>query len=183
MEKYISFSVYVKFKDDEKEELVTYKLKFINSKRFMNTSLLKFVDNLSEINKYKSEVAEFSEDIELLKKFSDEYSRIETDKYTKNMWSMIDKLKTLYNNYLGNNMGSMINALSILNDKYFNLDSNFVRNMKSDITRLSQFFSEYLEIKENILLLDLKEKFPNTYRLANDDIKNFSLLLNIHFHY
>ena len=89
MEKYISFSVYVKFKDDEKEELVTYKLKFIDSKRFMNTSLLKFVDNLSEINKYKSEVAEFSEDIELLKKLSNEYWRIETDKYTKNMWSMI----------------------------------------------------------------------------------------------
>ena len=95
---------------------------------------------------------------------------------------MIDKLKTLYNNYLGNNMGSMINALSILNDKYFNLDSNFVRNMKSDITRLSQFFSEYLEKKENILLLDLKEKFPNTYRLANDDINKFSLLLRKGIH-
>ena len=79
-------------------------------------------------------------------------------------------------------MGSMINALSILNDKYFNLDSNFVRNMKSDITRLSQFFSEYLEKKENILLLDLKEKFPNTYRLANDDINKFSLLLRKGIH-
>ena len=178
MEKYISFSVSTKLKDEE-EELVTYKLKFIDSKRFMNTSLLKLVDNMSGINKYKSEVEEFSKNIELLKKLSDGYSRTETDKYTKNIRSMINKPKTLNNDYLGNNnnLGSMINALSILNDEYSNLDSNFVKNIKSDIARLSQLFSEYLKIKEKILLLDLKEKFPNTCRLANDDINKFSLLL------
>ena len=51
-EKYITFSVPVKEKLDD-NKTITYKLKFIDSFRFMLTSLSSLVDNLSEI--YKKE--------------------------------------------------------------------------------------------------------------------------------
>ena len=49
-EKYISFKVPLK-KTNKNSKLTTYKLKFIDSMRFMNTSLSNLTDNLSEINK------------------------------------------------------------------------------------------------------------------------------------
>ena len=45
-EKYITFSVLLKKENDEK---ITYKLKFIDSYRFMSTSLSNLVDNLSGV--------------------------------------------------------------------------------------------------------------------------------------
>ena len=49
-EKYITFSVPVKneIKNEKKNIEITYKIKFIDSYRFMSTSLSKLVDNLSE---------------------------------------------------------------------------------------------------------------------------------------
>ena len=47
-EKYITFSVPIKKEIRNKGKIITYKLKFINSFRFMSTSLSKLVDNLSE---------------------------------------------------------------------------------------------------------------------------------------
>ena len=47
-EKYITFSVPIKKKIDNKDLEITYKIKFIDSYRFMASSLLKLVDNLSE---------------------------------------------------------------------------------------------------------------------------------------
>ena len=47
-EKYITFSVPIKKKIDNKDLEITYKLKFIDSYRFMSSSLSKLVDNLSE---------------------------------------------------------------------------------------------------------------------------------------
>ena len=47
MEKYITFSVPMKKKCDNKT--ITYKLKFIDSFRFMSTSLSELVDNISGI--------------------------------------------------------------------------------------------------------------------------------------
>ena len=49
-EKYITFKVPLK-KENKNGSLTTYKLKFIDSYRFMNTSLSNLTDNLSEINK------------------------------------------------------------------------------------------------------------------------------------
>ena len=48
-EKYITFSVPVK-KEKKNNKLLTYKLKFIDSYRFMDRPLASLVDNLSEIN-------------------------------------------------------------------------------------------------------------------------------------
>ena len=47
-EKYITFSVPIKKKIENKDLEITYKIKFIDSYRFMSSSLSKPVDNLSE---------------------------------------------------------------------------------------------------------------------------------------
>ena len=47
-EKYITFSVPIKKKIENKDLELTYKIKFIDSYRFMSSSLSKLVDNLSE---------------------------------------------------------------------------------------------------------------------------------------
>ena len=47
-EKYKTFSVPIKKKIDNKNPKITYKMKFIDSYRFMSSSLSKLVDNLSE---------------------------------------------------------------------------------------------------------------------------------------
>ena len=47
-EKYIRFSVPIKKKIDNKDLEITYKITFIDSYRFMSSSLSKLVDNLSE---------------------------------------------------------------------------------------------------------------------------------------
>ena len=47
-EKYITFSVPIKKKIENKDLEITYKIKFIDSYRFISLSLLKLVDNLSE---------------------------------------------------------------------------------------------------------------------------------------
>ena len=47
-EKYITFSVPIKKKIDNKNIDITYKIKFIDSFRFMATSLSKLVDNLTD---------------------------------------------------------------------------------------------------------------------------------------
>ena len=47
-EKYITFSVPLK-KENNNDKKITYKLKFIDSYRFMSTSLSNLLDNLSEV--------------------------------------------------------------------------------------------------------------------------------------
>ena len=51
-EKYITLSTPIK-KDHDNDKAIIYKLKFIDSYRFMDRSLASLVDNLSEINKKK----------------------------------------------------------------------------------------------------------------------------------
>ena len=47
-EKYITFSVPIKTKIENKDIEISYKIKFIDSYRFMSSSLSKLFDNLSE---------------------------------------------------------------------------------------------------------------------------------------
>ena len=47
-EKYITFSVLIKKKVDNKDLKIAHKIKFIDNYRFMSSSLSKLVDNLSE---------------------------------------------------------------------------------------------------------------------------------------
>ena len=55
--KYITFSVPIK-KEFDNNKTITYKLKFIDSFRFMSTSLSSLADNLSEIYKKECKVCE-----------------------------------------------------------------------------------------------------------------------------
>ena len=48
-EKYITFSAPIKKKIENKDIEITYKIKFIDSYRFMSSSLSKLIDNLSEV--------------------------------------------------------------------------------------------------------------------------------------
>ena len=48
IEKYITFSVPIKKRIENTDIEITYKIKFIDSFRFMTTSLSKLVDNLTE---------------------------------------------------------------------------------------------------------------------------------------
>ena len=65
-EKYISFSVPIKKeRNEDTDETITYKIKFIDSFKFMPTSLSNLVDNLSEIHN-KDKKLELDE---LIKKF------------------------------------------------------------------------------------------------------------------
>ena len=48
MEKYITFSVPIKKRIENKNMAITYRLKFIDSFRFMSTSLSKLVDSLTD---------------------------------------------------------------------------------------------------------------------------------------
>ena len=47
--KYITFSVPIK-KENKDGKVITYKIKFIDSSRFMQSKLSDLADNLSEIN-------------------------------------------------------------------------------------------------------------------------------------
>ena len=49
-EKYITFSVPIKKENDEDGKMITYKIKFIDSCRFIQSTLSDLADNLSEIN-------------------------------------------------------------------------------------------------------------------------------------
>ena len=55
MEKYITFSVPIK-KEVDNNKTVMYKLKFIDSFRFISTSLSSLIDNLPEIHKKECKV-------------------------------------------------------------------------------------------------------------------------------
>ena len=48
--KYITFSVPIKKENYEDGKIITYKIKFINSCRFMESTLSNLADKLSEIN-------------------------------------------------------------------------------------------------------------------------------------
>ena len=57
-EKYITFSVPIK-KELKNGKVIIYKLKFIDSYRFMSTSLSSLIDNSTEINNTKEPENEF----------------------------------------------------------------------------------------------------------------------------
>ena len=73
-EKYITFSALSK-KELKNDKVIIYKLKFIDSYRFMSTSLSSLIDNLTEINKTKES----------------------EDQFIKNMRSMVDSISTHIN--------------------------------------------------------------------------------------
>ena len=96
-EKYITFSVPIK-KEHEIGKTTTYKLKFIDSCRFMQSSLSNLVDNLSEINNkehnkfmdtMRSMTDSLSQSIDKVSKIDEQISQ---DKFIDNMRSTLFSL-------------------------------------------------------------------------------------------
>ena len=157
-EKYITFSVPIKKvfdndndsdsdRDNNKTKTVTYRLKFIDSCRFMQDSLSNLVDNLSEINNKELK-----------------------NKSTDNMRSMIDSLSQSINK-----ISEIDNKISQIDKK--ETKNKFTDNMRSMITSLSKSIDKVSEIDRKISYDSLIEKFYNTYQLCNKDLNKFALLL------
>ena len=138
MEKYISFGVPLKVQNKH-DKMETFRLKFVDSQRFMNSSLAKLVGYLSDIKETCKE----------------------TDKFINNMRSSASIKKSI-NNY------------SKLDKKETH---EFTDNLRAKTTSLLRHTDRYEEICNKIKMRDLKERFPNTYQLCDDDLNKFMLLL------
>ena len=176
-ERYITFSVPVK-KEHDNGKTTTYKLKFIDSYRFMQDSLSNLVDNLSGNDNIKPE-----------NKFADTM-RSMTDSLSQsiNKISEIDR-EILQKNKFVDNMRSMMTSLSLSINKISEIDNKISQidkketenkltdSMRSMTTSLLQSIDEVSETDKKISQAALIEKFPNTYQLCNKDLNKFALLL------
>ena len=118
-EKYITFSVAIK-KEHNNGKTTKYKLKFIDSFRFMQDSLSNLVDNLSEIDKKEPE-----------------------NKFVDNMRSMIASLSQSINK-----ISQIDQKISQIGNK--EPENKFVDNMRSMMTSLSQCIDKVLVIDKKI---------------------------------
>ena len=203
-EKYITFLVPIK-KDLDYDKAIIYKLKFIDSYRFMDRSLASLVDNLTEINK-KKPMDEFIDNfrpmLALLSCHLDNLSEI-TKKIIKSENKFIDSLRSMSSSlsYHLNNLSeinkktekpegkfidsfrsmspillSLMVNLSVINNKELELEDKFIDNFRSMIASLSSHFDNLFKINKKISLIELSEKFSNTYQFCNRDLNKFSLL-------
>ena len=172
-EKYITFSAPIK-KEHDNGKTTTYKLKFIDSYRFMQDSLSNLVDNLSEINNKKpknsmrSMTDSLSQSINKISEIDREI--LQKNKFVDNMRSMMTSLS------------QSINKISEIDRKISQIDkkepdNKFIDNMRSMMTSLSLPIDKVSEIDNKISQAPLIEKFPNTYQLCNKDLNKFALLL------
>ena len=142
----------------------------------MLTSLSSLIDNLTEINNNTKEPE---------------------DEFINNMRSMADLLSTHINtlseinkkepekeseNGFINSMSSMsillsnhIDNLSEINKK--EPENKFIDNMGSMLSTLTSLIDNVSEINERISLIELSEKFPNTYKFCNKGLNKFKSLL------
>ena len=98
---YITFSVPIKKKIDNKDLEITYKIKFIDSYRFVSSSLSKLVDHLSEgIHNNKCSNCESNLDYIKIKKNGKLLLKCSNcDVYYKKKFKKLKKLKKLKNIY------------------------------------------------------------------------------------
>ena len=65
----------------------------------------------------------------------------------------------------------------MIKNKELKLENTFIDNLRSMIASLSCHLDNLSEINKKISLIELSEKFPNTYQFCNRDLNEFSLLL------
>ena len=118
-EQYITFSAPTK-KEHDNGETTTYKLKFIDSYRFMQDSLSNLVDNLSEINNKKPK-----------------------NKFTDSMRSITDLLSQSIDK-----ISEMDREISQIDEK--ESKNKLIDNMRSMMTSLSQSINKISEIDRKI---------------------------------
>ena len=145
-EKYITFSAPITKKLDDSKE-ITFRLKFIDSYRFMEALLSSLVDNLLMINKKQLE-----------------------NKLTDSMRSIIGPLLQSIDKV------SVIDKKISQIDKK-EPENKFTDSMKTMMSSLSQSIDKISEINKKISQIELIEKFPNIHKLCNTDLDRFVLLL------
>ena len=74
-------------------------------------------------------------------------------------------------------LSSFVSNLSVINNKELELENKFIDNLRSMLASLSCLLDDLSEINKKISLIELSEKFPNTYQFCNRDLNKFSLLL------
>ena len=136
-----------------KVKTVTYRLKFIDSNRFMQDSLSNLVDNLSKINNKKLDNAR-STNASLFK--SIDYYRFMQDSLS----NLVSCLSRINNDKLTDNIRSVTKSLMQ------SIDS--CRFMQDELRNIVNNKTPYVTIIE---------KFPNTYQLYNKELNKFKLLL------
>ena len=194
-EKYITFSAPIK-KEHDNGKTTTYKLKFIDSSRFMQSSLSNLVDNLSEIknkepnkiiNTMRSMTDSLSQSIDKVSKIDEKISQ---NKFIDNMHSTlfslqqsIDKVSEIDRKIAQIDI-IMVSSLLQSLDKISKIDNDVSKignkstsNMRSTISSLSQSINKVSEIDNKISYDELIKKFSNTYQLCNNDHNKFQLLL------
>ena len=72
---------------------------------------------------------------------------------------------------------SLVDNLSVINNKELELENKFIDNLRSMLASLSCLLDDLSEINKKISLIELSEKFPNTYKFFNKDLNKCSLLL------
>ena len=172
-EKHITFSVPIK-KEHSNAKTATYKLKFIDSCRFMQDSLSNIVDNLSEINNkepkdkfydtMRSMTDSLSQSIDKVSEIDREISQID-EKEPKNKF--IDNMRSMMTS-----LSQSINKISEIDRKISQIDkkepdNKFIDNMRSMMTSLSLSIDKVSEIDNKISQIDKKEtenKFTDNMR-------------------
>ena len=126
-EKYITFSVPIKkYLYNDNDKAIMYKLKFIDSYRFMQGSLSSFVDNLSEINK-KTPTDEFIDNfrsmLASLSGLLNDLSEI-NKKIRKSENKFIDNLRSM-----SSSLSCLVDDLSEINKK--KPEDKFIDSLRS----------------------------------------------------
>ena len=70
-----------------------------------------------------------------------------------------------------------VDNLSEINKKIQKSENKFIDNCRSILASLSCLVDDLSEISKKISLIELSEKFPNTYQFRNKDLNKFALLL------
>ena len=159
-EKYITFSVPSK-KEHDNGKTITYKLKFIDSYRFISTSLSIFVDNLSWINikKLENKFVDTMESMnDSLLNIVDNLSEINKKEHTK----FIDNIRSMASSIL-----QSIDKISEIDRKIAQIDkkehdNKFEDSMRSMINSLIQSINKISQIDEKIMKIDKKEQENNS---------------------
>ena len=160
-EKYITFSVPIKKKIENKDIEITYKIKFIDSYRFMAMSLSKLVDNLSEgIPK------DFNK--ELIKRFASTYEFCNGNlnkfilllrkgvypyEYMDN-WERFDELSLPNKESFYSNLN-----MENINDIDYRHGNNVFKRFK--LKNLGEYHDLYVQ-SDTLLLADVFDNFSNT---------------------
>ena len=177
-EKYITFSAPIK-KEHDNGKIITYKLKFIDSCRFMQSSLSNLVDNLSEINNkqpnkfmntMRSMTDSLSQSIDKVSKIDEKISQ---NKFIDNMHSTLFSLK------------QSIDKVSQIDRKTAQIDNkkpddNFTDSMRSVVSSLSQSLDKISKIDNDISNIDNKStcNMRSTVSLLSQSINKVSEINN-----